>query len=64
MDVTRYMKTITALATGAIGWGTAVVTSTPAHITSSEWIMGATVAATALGVFGVPNTPAPRRARR
>lgn len=51
----KYRKTITALVIAAIGWATAVVTSDPAHITASEWIMGATGLATALGVYAAPN---------
>lgn len=50
-----YRKTIAALATGAIGWATLVVTSEPSAITAVEWIAGATALATALGVYAVPN---------
>ncbi len=53
--MSQYKKTITALVTGLIGWGTAVVVSTPAAPTAAEWIGLATVAATALGVYGVSN---------
>jgi hypothetical protein len=54
--VTRYRKTIAAVVTGVIGWASAVVASDPATVTATEWIMLATVVATALGVFGFPNT--------
>lgn len=57
--MSRYRKTITALVTGLIGWGAAVVASSPAAITASEWIMLATVVATGLGVYGIPNAPPP-----
>lgn len=53
----RYRKTITAVVTGAIGWGAVVIASQPAAITASEWLMGATAAATALGVYAVSNEP-------
>lgn len=53
--MSKYLKTITALVTGAIGWATLVVNSAPTEITSSEWIVGATILATALGVYAVPN---------
>lgn len=53
----KHRKTLTALVTGAIGWGSAVVASAPAAVTASEWIFGATVAATALGVYAVTNEP-------
>lgn len=51
----RYRKTIAAVITGAIGWAAAVVVSDPAAITASEWVMGATALATALGVYTVQN---------
>lgn len=54
-----YRKTISALVTGAIGWATAVLASSSGGVTSTEWIMLATIVATALGVYGVPNTPPP-----
>ncbi len=50
-------KTITAVVTGLIGWGAAVVVSPSASITASEWIGLATVLAIGLGVYGVSNTP-------
>lgn len=52
-----YRKTITAVVTGLIGWGTTVVVSTPTAVTAAEWIGLATVLAVALGVWGVPNEP-------
>jgi hypothetical protein len=48
-------KTISAVVVGAIGWATAVVNSAPSGITATEWIMAATILATALGVYGVAN---------
>lgn len=51
----KYRKTVAAVTTGVIGWAAAVVTSPVAHISASEWVMGATVLATALGVYSVPN---------
>jgi hypothetical protein len=50
-----YRKTVTAVVTGAIGWATLVVTSGSGPITAEEWIMLATVVATALGVYQIPN---------
>ena len=50
-----YRKTITALVTGAIGWAAVVITSDQTAISASEWLMGATALATALGVYAVPN---------
>lgn len=51
----KYRKTITAVVTGLIGWGTAVVQSAPSGVTATEWIMLATVTATGLGVYGIAN---------
>lgn len=53
--MSKYRKTVTALATGLIGWATAVVASSSSAITASEWIMLATAICTAIGVYGVPN---------
>lgn len=55
MNLSQYRKTITALVTGLIGWGAAVVASTPTSITGAEWIAFATVLAVSLGVYSVPN---------
>jgi hypothetical protein len=52
----RYTKTITAVVVGAIGWATLVVNSASGPITANEWIAGATVLATALGVYALPNS--------
>lgn len=52
-----FRKTVTAIITGVIGWAAAVVASDPVNITASEWVFGATVVATALGVFQVRNKP-------
>lgn len=51
----RYRKTLTAVVVAGIGWATLVVNSPPAAITASEWIVGATALATAVGVYAVPN---------
>ena len=53
--MSQYRKAIAAVVTGVIGWGTAVVQSAPSAPTATEWIMLATVVATALGVFQVRN---------
>lgn len=50
-----YNKTIIAVITSVIGWATLVVQSAPHAINSTEWITGATMLATALGVYAVSN---------
>lgn len=55
MNLGPYAKFVSALITGLIGWATLVVNSAPADISSSEWIVLATAAATAFGVVVVPN---------
>lgn len=57
MNLAPYRKTISAVVTGAIGWAAVVITSDPTAITASEWLMGATALATALGVYAVANDP-------
>jgi hypothetical protein len=52
-----YRKTITAVVTGVIGWAAVVVASNQTAITASEWLMLATVVATACGVYTVANQP-------
>lgn len=51
----KYRKTITAVVTGALGWGAIVVASAPAAVTASEWLTLGVVTATALGVYAVTN---------
>lgn len=58
MSLAPYNKTVAAVVTGLIGWATAVVTSAPSAITAGEWIMAATVLATAFGVYQVTNKAA------
>ncbi len=58
MNLSPYLKTITALVVALIGWATLVVNSASTDITASEWIVLATAVATALGVYAVPNLPA------
>lgn len=57
----RYQKAIAALVAGGVGWAGVVIASTPTAITSSEWLGLAVVIATALGVYAVPNVPAPAK---
>jgi hypothetical protein len=54
----RYTKTVAAFVGAAIAFGTLVVTSPQAAISSSEWLSGGIGLATALGVYVLPNTPA------
>lgn len=54
-NLPAYRKTITAVLTGLLGWGAVVVTSSTAAISASEWLMLGVAAATALGVYSVPN---------
>lgn len=56
-DLSRYAKTISALVTGLLGWGAVVVSSDRASISASEWLALGVAAATALGVYGMPNKP-------
>ena len=55
-----YQKTIAALITGVLGWFAYVVAASPDTFTVSnaQWLALGVAVATALGVYGVPNTPA------
>lgn len=53
----RYSKAITALVGAALAWGHLVLNSAPTDITGNEWLEGAVLLATALGVYGVTNKP-------
>lgn len=55
MNLPAYRKTITAVVTGLIGWAAVVISSEAVKISGPEWIMLATVLATALGVYSVKN---------
>lgn len=50
-----YRKTVSAVVTGIIGWLTAVLASDDSGVTGTEWIMLATIIATALGVYTFAN---------
>lgn len=52
----KYRKTIIAVVGAGVAFGTLVVTSPQAAISSSEWLSGAVGLATALGVYAAPNT--------
>lgn len=54
-NLPAYRKTIVAIVGALITWGSVVVTSNAAQITSSEWLLLAGSLATALGVYGTPN---------
>ena len=58
MTLAPYRKTVAAVVTGLLGWGTVVITSEPVAIIASEWLMLGTVLATSLGVYQIPNEPA------
>lgn len=57
----RYQKAITAAVSGAIGWVGVVIASPSGPVTASEWLGLAVVGAVALGVYAVPNVPAPAK---
>lgn len=57
MNLPAYRKTLAAVIGALIVWGGVVVTSDPAQITASEWLLAAGSLATALGVYATPNEP-------
>lgn len=52
-----YRKTIVAVVGAAITFASGVVVSPADAIAASEWLMGAIALGTALGVYGVSNSP-------
>lgn len=51
----RSRKTVVAVTGASLAWGTIVVQSAPEAITAPEWLAGATLLATALGVYKATN---------
>ena len=56
--MSKYAKSITAFVTGILGWLSYVIAANPTHftVTNPEWLALAVAVATALGVYGMPNT--------
>lgn len=56
--MSKYQKTIAALVTGVLGWFAVVISASPNTftVTNSQWLALGVVVATALGVYGIPNT--------
>lgn len=54
----RFSKFYTAATGGLLTWGAVVVKSAPTDITSSEWLLLAGAAVTAIAVLVVRNEPA------
>ena len=50
-------KTVVAVVGASITSSNIVVYSPPAAVTSTEWLSGAVLLATALGVYAATNTP-------
>lgn len=57
MTIAEIRKALTPLVTGGLGWAALVVQSAPREITAGEWLMGAGILATSLGVYAVTNGP-------
>jgi len=55
MTIANIRKALTPLVVGGIGWATLVINSAPTGITAAEWVAGAVVLATGLGVYAIPN---------
>lgn len=59
MYLAHVSKFVTALVAGWIGWAAVVIASAPPGVTAAEWLGLSMATATALGVYGMPNTPQP-----
>ncbi len=51
----RSRKTVVAVVGAGIAWATIVIQSAPEAITAPEWLAGATLLATSLGVYRAAN---------
>lgn len=58
MKLAPYRKTVVAVVGAVLGWTAMVIASESSAITAAEWQVGATMLATALGVYAVANKPA------
>lgn len=57
-NLPAYRKTIAAVAGAIIAFSQLVIYSPAAEISSAEWVTGAILVLTALGVYSTPNEPA------
>lgn len=57
MTVANIRKALTPIVTGGLGWAGLVILSPSAQITSGEWLAGASILATSLGVYAMTNAP-------
>lgn len=53
--ITAHLKFIAAVVGAVIAFAQLVIYSPAAHISASEWVTGAILLATALGVYSTPN---------
>ncbi len=55
INLGKYGKTIVALVGAGITWAGIVIHSPASAITATEWLTGAALLATSIGVYGVSN---------
>lgn len=59
MSIADIRKALTPLVTGGMAWAAFVVNSPSKPITGNEWLYGASILATSLGVYAITNGPKP-----
>lgn len=59
MNIAEVRKALTPPVTAGLAWAALVVNSPSRPITAGEWLMGAGILATSLGVYAITNGPAP-----
>lgn len=57
-NLPAYRKTLVAVVGAVVAFSQIVIYSPAAEISSAEWVTGAILVLTALGVYGTPNEPA------
>lgn len=57
MSIGEIRKALTPIVVGGMTWATFVVNSSSKPITGNEWLYGASLLVTALGVYTVTNAP-------
>lgn len=62
MTIAEIRKALTPPVTAGLAWAALVVNSPSRPITAGEWLMGAGILATSLGVYAMSNDPAPVKA--
>lgn len=59
MTIAEIRKALTPIVTGGLSWAAFIVHSSSGPITADEWLLGASILATSIGVYAITNGPKP-----